>query len=130
MAQLRVFQSIKNNRWTLLFKFDAAAMSDTDQALIAKFGDPEINAGGTYLDGNANEFTLPDEYIRLMADFPYTKVFDATPSTSGTDNPFEDATQTKVEAYRDAIKVKIEAALATLRANTDTFTSEQLYDNL
>ena len=124
MAQLRVFQSIKNNRWTLLFKNETDILSDSDKALIAKFGEPQINVGGTYLGSTANTFTLPDDYVKLFSGFPYTRVFDASTT------PFSTNTQTKVEGYRDAIVAAVTAALTTLRNNTDTFTSEKIYDNL
>lgn len=89
---------------------------------MKKFGEPEIQVGGEYEYGEDDDtFTIPTKTARIRSDFPFTQEFDST----STD--FEDDTQVKVEAYRDAIATRFTTALTTLRATPDTFTGEQTY---
>lgn len=126
MAKLRVYQSVESGFWQLKFINDPTALALSDQVLIEKYGEPEINVGGTFLDGTANEFTLPDYTVRVVTDMstavPFIQQFDPTTT------PFDTNTQTKVEGYRDAIVVLFQAAFTTLRAHTDTFTGEEIYN--
>ncbi len=121
MAILRVYQTIENDVWKLTFVNDPDHLSDTDRKLMQKFGEPEIQIGGVYLDGDPNEFTLPEKTARIRRDFPLTVTFDSL------SEPFDTATQIKVEAYRDDIVDRFTDALVALRATPDTFTGEKTY---
>ena len=120
MAILRVYQTIENDVWKLTFVNDPDQLSDTDKSLMRRFGEPEIQMGGTFLSGG-DQFTLPTVTARIRSDFPYIQTFDATQP------PFNTDTQVKVEGYRDAIVTEFTTALTTLRAMTDTFTGEKTY---
>lgn len=122
MALLRIFQKIENDVWTLTFVNDPVELSENDKSLMQRFGEPEIEVGGTYLTGDPNEFTLPTEQVKIRSDFPFTAEFDSKGA------PFDTATQIKVLAYRDDIVSRFTDALTTLRAMTDTFTGEQVYN--
>lgn len=124
MAKIRVFQYIENDIYKIRFENDFAALAEQDKRFIIKFGEPEINMGGTYLSGTADEFTLDDKTIRIVSDLPYTAIFDSKAS------PFDTNTEVKIIAYRDAIMDDFQAAFTDLRTNTDTFTAEETYDNL
>lgn len=121
MAILRVYQTIESDVWKLTFVNDPDELSDTDRKLMKKFGEPEIEMGGVFLEGGENEFTLATKKARIRRDFPFTQEFDSTSAD------FETNTQTKVEAYRDDIVDRFSTALTTLRATTDTFTGEKTY---
>ena len=121
MAILRVFQSIENDVWKLTFVNDPLELSETDKKLMQKFGEPEIDMGGSFGSGG-DAFTLPHNYARIRSDFPFTQIFDSTAT------PFNTDTQTKVLAYRDAIVTSFTTALTTLRETTDTFTGEETYN--
>lgn len=121
MALIRVFQVIENDIWKLTFKNDIVQLSEADKKLMRNFGEPEINVGGTYLSGE-DEFTLPDKYVKIVSDLPYTAEFDSR------DEPFDTSTQTKVEGYRAAIITKITDALTDLREQEDTFTGEHTFN--
>lgn len=122
MAKLRVFQSIENDVWELLFNNDISELSQQDAALMQKYGEPEINVGGTFLALTANEFTLPDEFVKVRSDFPIRKTFDSRAE------PFDTNTQIKVEGYRDEVVTRFTDAFTTLRANSDSFTKEIVYN--
>jgi len=117
MAKLRVFSSIDNDIYSLTFVNDPVALSQQDKALMQRFGEPQINKGGTFGSGE-DSYTLPDCYIGIRTDFPYTQLFDAKGA------PFDSNTVVKVEAYKTAITTAFTDALITLRENDDTFSGE------
>ena len=118
MAKLRIFKSIENQVYKVRFENDAASLSEGDKELMAKFGEPEINMGGVFLDGTQNEYTLPDNYVRVRSDLPLTVSFDSR------DADFTDNTITKVDAFVSDITGRFNTAFTTLRANSDAFTAE------
>lgn len=122
MALIRTFRWIDNTVWNVQFVNDPNHLSDTDKRLMKQWGEPEIQMGGTFLEGDANEFTLPTKSARLRSDFPYTQEFDSASA------PFDENTQTKVTAYEAEILTRIDDALETLRAHVDTFTGESTYN--
>ena len=87
---------------------------------MLKFGEPLINVGGVFLSGTSNEFSFPNEYIKLRKDFPYKRNFD------NRDAPFDTNLLTKIEAYREAILARVVTSITQLRLNTDTFTGEKV----
>jgi hypothetical protein len=123
MAKLRTFKHIENSIYVLNFVHDIEALSNSDKDLMRKFGEPEINLGGTFLGSTANEFTLPDEYVKIRSGFPVRKEFDSR------SEPFDTNTVTKVNAYKNEIQTRFLDAFTDLRANSDTFTSEEI-DNV
>lgn len=122
MAKLRVFQSIENDIYVVRFENDPLALSEEDKQLMQKFGEPEINLGGTFLAATANEYTLPDEYVKVRSDFPIRKEFDSKGA------PFDTNTVIKVTAFREDTTDKFTDAITALRAQADTFTSEFITD--
>jgi len=122
MAILRVYQKQDNDVWKLTFVNDPIELSDTDKRKMKQFGEPSIQVGGVYFDGEDDEFTIPTKTVRIRSDFPFTQDFDSTAE------PFDENTQTKVEGYRDAIVDRFTTALTDLRAIPDTFTGEKAYN--
>ena len=119
MASLLVNKSIVNGVYIDTFTLDVSTLSDNDKQLLAKHGEPVINAGGAYGSGG-DAYTLPDEYIKIVSGLPFTQKFDPANST------FTTHTQTKAEAYITGFLATYQAALAALRALTDTFSGQQL----
>ena len=111
MAKLRIFSYLQNDVYTLRFENDATAISEEDKQLMNDFGEPEINIGGVFLDGTANEYTLPDAYLKVRSGFPFIQEFDAKSSTFSTN------TLTKVEAYKTTITSRFTSAFTTLRTH-------------
>ncbi len=116
--KLRVFKSIENLIYVVRFENDVTAISNSDKELMQKFGEPEINMGGTFLAESELEYTLPDRYVRIRSDFPQRVELDSRSS------PFDADTQDKVNGYVTEMIAKFNAAVSTLRENTDSFTSE------
>lgn len=120
MAKIRVYQKIDNNVYIIDFVNDLLALSKTDKDLMNKYGEPEINLGGDFEYGDDGEFTLADEYVKIVSGFPVRREFDITAA------PFDEETDDRLTAYRTTILSRITTAFATLRANDDDFTNEFL----
>jgi len=120
MAKLRTHKSIENEIYVVIFENDLTALSNADKELMQKFGEPEIDLGGTFLAGGANEFSLPAELVKVRSDFPIRKEFDSRSA------PFNTNTLTKVNGYKDEIQTRFASAFTTLRSKTDGFTGEEI----
>lgn len=130
MAKLRVFKSIENNNYVVIFVNDPNSLSSSDVEAMQKFGEPEINMGGTFLATTANEFVLPSKFARIRADFPQRVEFDST------SDGFRTNTVIKVTAYATEIASRFQKAFVNptpamgeslgLRDLNDAFTGEQI----
>lgn len=123
MAKIRINKSISNNVYFVHIENDPTALSEGDKEKIHKFGEPEINLGGTFLEGTENEFTLPDKFVRICSEFPQTIRFDSR------DERFQANITEKIDAYIAAILTAFREAFASLRSREDTFSSE-LVENI
>jgi hypothetical protein len=128
-ALLRIKRSISNDVWKISFSLDTQAIPESDKELIRKFGEPQINVGGTvtYFPTNPVDpgvpeatYTLPDKYIRVRTDLPYTQDFDS----KSVD--FSEDTQVKALAFQEKFVSDYAAAFTALRAKADTFTGESI----
>jgi hypothetical protein len=119
-ALLRIKKYIANDVWSVNFALDTASLSEADKNLMQKFGEPIINIGGVYLDGTSNEYTIPNQYIRIRSDLPFTQEFDSKSPV------FAENTQVQAEAFQDEFVARYTAAFTALRNNADTFTGEYI----
>ena len=119
-ALLKIKRNIENDIWKINFSLDAVSLPESDKDLMRKFGEPTINIGGIFLEGTPDEYTLPDKYIRIRSDLPFTQDFDSKSLD------FETNTQAKALAFQTTFVDNFTGALQTLRANADTFTGEYL----
>lgn len=120
MAKLRIYKDINNLVYNVTLELKAEEISEGDKLLMQKFGEPEIDLGGTFLANTANEYTLPSNLIRIKSDLPITIRFDSR------DEQFETNTVTKVDAFISATTTKFNSAFTTLRNNGDGYTGEQI----
>jgi hypothetical protein len=120
MAKLRIYQSLDSSDYVFNFVSENSEVSQADKDLMDKFGEPEINIGGTFTEGEGLlTFELPDEYVKVVSGFPVKKIF--TP----TAEPWDDTdVEDKMDLYRTTIQTRFSTAFTTLRANQDTFTNE------
>lgn len=194
MAILRTFKSIENDLYILQFVNDTDALGEEDKKRMRKFGEPEINLGGTFIGGATgfavlstgtvgsvvittggngyqtapavtftaptsgttaqgtavitngvvtsvtittagsgygstaptvtfatptDNFSLPNEFVKVRSGFPVRREFDSTAA------PFDTNTNIKVSAYKAEIQRRFTAAFTTLRTLSDTFTGEE-----
>jgi len=120
---LRIKRSIVNEIWSITFSLDLAALPESDKELMRKFGEPTINVGGTFADPTyptAFSYTLPEAFILVRTDMPYTQLFDAKSADFMTN------TQAKALLYEDTFISRYQAAFTALRSLTDTFSGERV----
>ena len=120
-ALLKIKRTIENDIFKFNFSLDIPSLAEADKELIRKFGEPSINIGGTYLEDTENEYTLPDKYIRIRTDLPYTQEFDAKSNEIGFVS-----SKAQAMAFEESFVIKFEDAFTALRSNTDTFTGERI----
>jgi hypothetical protein len=117
---LKIKRMIDNDVWKINFELDVLSLPENDKDLIRKFGEPQINIGGVFLASTPDEYTLPDKYIRVRSDLPFTQEFDSKSPD------FSSNTQAKALAFQDNFTSLYEASFNTLRDMVDTFTGEYL----
>ena len=133
MAKLRIYKSIENKDYLVVLENDPAALSSSDAERMQKFGEPEINLGGTIAyttQSGSGTFTLPDKYARVRSDFPQRVEFDST-STEFSQNIDE-----KIAGYITAITSRFSKAFSNpapgagetfgLRDLPDDYSGEQV----
>lgn len=91
--------------------------SELDMELMAKYGEPEVDFGGDFDPITVPAFSLPSDLRKVMSESPFTEKFDKA--------DFADS-ETRAGTWETDISARITAAMATLRANTDSFTKEEV----
>lgn len=127
-ALLKIKRSIDNDVWKLNFALDASSLSDNDKELIRKFGEPQIDIGCTLLQGTPNEVTIPNKWVRIRSDLPFTQEFDAK-SLNVPPNNHEQAQAAAEEqalAFQTFFVAAYTDAFVTLRQTGDAFTGEYI----
>lgn len=118
-ALLKIKRSLDNDVFRINFALDSSTLPESDKELIRKFGEPQLNIGGVYLEGTDNEFTLPDKFIRVRSDLPYTQEFDAKSNLLGFTS-----SQAQAISFQEEFVTRYQEAFTALRSLPDTFTGE------
>jgi hypothetical protein len=118
-ALLKIKRYIENDIWNICFSIDPASLPESDKDLIRKFGEPTINVGGTFGE-SPDQYTLPEKFIRIKTELPYTQSFDSKSPD------FETNTQIKAGVYETVFLQRYVEAFTNLRASVDTFTGESI----
>ena len=118
MAILHTKQLIVDDAYKFVFCLEQ--VSEADAILIAKYGEPTVDFGGTFDNGLGVSYTLPDQYFNIVSGFPVTITVDPTVA------PFNTNTTTALALYASTMQTRVTGAFTTLRANTDTFSGETL----
>lgn len=114
---LKISKTIDNHIWKITFSVDSNKIPESDKALMLKFGEPTISVGGVF---GVDSFSLPDKFIRVRTDLPFTQLFDSKSSVFSTD------TQLKAELFIDTFVDRYVEAFSALRALNDTFSGEAI----
>jgi hypothetical protein len=110
--KLRTFKTLDNDIYqATLYTQD---WSEADRALMVKFGEPEIDLGGTF-DSGETSFELPHKLERLMTQSPFNQSFDARDAADA---------QNRAAVWATEIATRISAAVTTMRAETDDYSTE------
>lgn len=95
--------------------------SQLDKLLMAKYGEPSIDVGGSFLgDVPYLDFTLSSKLVLIMSETPFTQRFDSRDYADAED---------RANLWRSTIIDRLSEAVAVLRTGDDTFTKEEV-DNV
>ena len=119
-ALLKIKRSIDNEVWKINFTLDVASIPESDKELMRKFGEPEINVGGTFIVAEVGDFTLPDKYIKVKSGLPFLQEFDSKSPD------FLTGVKEKALAFEEEFIVRYTQAFTDLRSSEDTFTGERI----
>jgi hypothetical protein len=112
--QIRTTYEVVND--VFFVKVETLNYSANDVDLMSKFGEPTVDAGGTF-DYNTNkQFVLTSKMCYILKSFPITQSFDATSVPDAED---------KADAWGAEMVVRITAAVTNLRALSDDFTRQE-----
>jgi hypothetical protein len=110
-VNIRTFKQILGNIYQV--SIHTGDWSQLDNELMASYGEPEINLGGSFTGPPA--FSLPDTYSRIKSGSPLVGRFDG--------DDYADA-EDRADVWATEIVVRLKADIDALRANTDGFTGE------
>ena len=112
--KLRQFTALNNDVFTVTLITED--WSQNDVQLMEKFGEPQIDLGGTFT--GTPSYTLPTNLKNIMTESPFVQGFDY--------RDFTTTTQARAALWATTMTTRIQAAVSTLRGNTDTFTGESV----
>jgi len=93
-------------------KLSLKEVTANDKALFDKYGPPTVDFGGPFTGPPA--FTLNSNVRNLETGLPVLQIFDGVSDTQA---------ESKANVWETEMRVKLNSAMSTLRANNDTFTS-------
>lgn len=118
--KIREFRVLEDNVYRVSLQTED--WSERDTRLMEKYGEPEIDIGGTFPDdgsgsGSGVTFTLDSKLYGVKTGSPFTYGFDA--------RDYDDA-EARALLWATTIISRITDAMTTLRANDDGFMGEEV----
>lgn len=126
--KIRVYNKIVNGVFDVTIHTEDWSCNDQD--LMRKYGEPEINLGGTFIltDSETEEplkVTLDDFFVRVMSETPFNRKFD-TRDFGGLEDFSEGLKKAKsiAQLWTSTIEDRIVEQLRLLRDKDTTYTTE------
>jgi len=113
-VKVRTIKELEDNVYSV--EHQIPEFSGSDAELAEKFGEPEVQIGGTFTAG-LDSVVIDSAFRKLPSGFPVIEQF------HGSD--FDDA-GALASSYAATILTRITTAVTTLRANADTFSGESV----
>jgi len=115
--KLRTFKTINNGIYQIVINVED--ISQNDQLLMQKYGEPTVDLGGTFTpEVPAPEFTLPSKVVSIMAgNYVLRQSFDSRDTGYA---------QANADAWSEELNTRITDAVEAMRQNVDTFTTEEI----
>lgn len=123
--KIRIFKKLQNGVFDV--RIQTEDWSENDKGLMVKYGEPEVNLGGTFTPSESSsassspvEIVLPTVYARVMTESPFTQKFDARDCGSVAD------ARSVAQQWTSIIEERIAEVVSDLRAKNDSFTTEEI----
>ena len=113
--KLRQFKILNNDIYTVTLRTED--WSEADKVLMTKFGEPEIDLGGSF---TVPTFTLDANLVRILSESPFVESFDSRDDAVAGD------ALAKANRWATDITTRITSAMGVLRAEADTFSGESV----
>lgn len=113
---LRKYSTIENNVY--IVRLVTEDWSETDKALMTRFGEPTVNLGGDFaITEPYSEFHLDDNNVRVMSDSPFVQKFDI--------RDYADA-ESRADTWKTQVCGLIAAAVEALRLQANAWVKEEV----
>jgi hypothetical protein len=112
-VNIRTYKQIISDVFQVSIHTQDWSVDDND--LMASYGEPEIDIGGSFTGPPA--FTLPSNLTRIKSGSPFVGRFDGSDYADAED---------RADVWQAEVVVRLKAAIDTLRANSNDFTGESL----
>ena len=127
--KLRIFMGMEDSVYRIVI--DAEDWSQGDIELMERFGEPDVDVGGTitYSDVSSSGSESSEdvktkdfgnEYVRVLHGFPYARGFDSR------DYGSVDSAVSAGTAWKDLVVSRFRNVIAALRANVDPISTEEV----
>jgi hypothetical protein len=113
---IRVFKKLDNGVYQI--SVHTTDWSESDKALMVKYGEPTIDLGGSFVGETPYlEYVLSTKLVLIMSESPFTQRFDSRDAIDADD---------RATLWKTTIVERITYELLNLRAHDDTFTGEEV----
>lgn len=109
----RRITSLSNQKYKVVLYLEE--FTELETKLMKKFGEPEIDVGGSFTGPPA--FTLDSDLKKIRAESPFEVVFDGQSDIDAQD---------KATAWRNEMTTRINTAITDLLVLNDTFSGEDI----
>ena len=123
--KIRIFKKLQNG--VFIVRIQTEDWSENDRNLMIKYGEPEINLGGTFVpdasssdSASSEEIDLPTMYARVMTESPFIQRFDARDCGSIAE------ARSVAQQWASLIEERIAEVVSELRSKNDVFTTEEI----
>ena len=119
--KIRIFKKLVDGVFDV--RIQTEDWSENDRSLMVKYGEPEIDLGGLFTDESGEEpvsYTLDDVHARILTESPFTRKFDSRDLGSVAN------AKAIAGVWSSTIEDRIADAVMALRANADTFNTEEI----
>lgn len=127
--KIRIFKKLVDN--VFYVRVQTEDWSENDVQLMVKYGEPEINLGGTIVytptcssDSDSDPSDIPvkldDVYVRIMTETPFTHKFDVRDFGCVAD------AQTVASEWASGLERTIISKVSDLRSKAEFFATEEI----
>jgi hypothetical protein len=106
---LRITKALTDNKYKVTLSPEN--WSSQDLELMTKYGEPEVETGGT--GSLLPAFSFSTYPAKIKTDFPFSREIDADAEADAED---------MMDNWATEMQTRISTAMSTLRGNTDSFT--------